>query len=433
MKRKSALISGLFIIIYMSESLSQTTPRVTFEQFIANNIPAKTEIDVFLNELSWAKFDPVTGYRLGNFIPHDGVDNSSTISTSQENGTRTSFHYSDKPCRINTYGNSFTLCHQVSDGETWQEYLAGHIGEPVRNFGMGGYGVYQAYRRMLREEKTQDSAKYVILYVWGNDHVRSLLRCRYMTHKEWTQRHDESEGTGKMFHGNFWANLEMDLNTGRFIENNSRVTSPGDLYKMTDAKWMVENLKTDLALQMFLFAQGKIANIDVSKLKKLSGILDFPIDLENPETLRGNVQDLLNKYGFAATRYILDGSDEFARKNGKKLLIVLFDPYNVTTPLLNNEVRYDQEIVDYLRDKGFYYFDMNLVHVEDYKSFKPGVQAYFSRYFVNNGHYSPAGNHLFAYSIKQKIVDWLDPKPVTYQNDNQKLIDFKGYLENNEF
>ena len=66
--------------------------------------------------------------------------------------------YKDKPCRINTYGNSFTLCHQVSDGETWQEYLAGHLGEPIRNFGMGGFGVYQAYRRMVREEQTENQA-----------------------------------------------------------------------------------------------------------------------------------------------------------------------------------------------------------------------------------------------------------------------------------
>jgi hypothetical protein len=48
------------------------------------------------------------------------------------------------------------------------------------------------------------------------------------------------------------------------------------------------------------------------------------------------------------------------------------------------------------------------------------------RYYI--GHYSPAGNHFFAYSIKDKIVDWLDPKPITYRADDQRLVDFKGYL-----
>ena len=34
-------------------------------------------------------------------------------------------------------GDSFTHCDQVSDGETWQEFLASHIREPVKNFGVG--------------------------------------------------------------------------------------------------------------------------------------------------------------------------------------------------------------------------------------------------------------------------------------------------------
>ena len=136
-------------------------------------------VDTFLRGPSWAQFDPELGYILGNYLPSDGIDGSATISTVQSNGARTSFMYTGRKCRINTYGDSFTQCHQVSDGETWQEYLAGHLGEPIRNFGMGGYGVYQAYRRMLREERTDHGAEYLIFYIWGDDHIRSLLRCRH--------------------------------------------------------------------------------------------------------------------------------------------------------------------------------------------------------------------------------------------------------------
>ncbi len=152
----------------------------TFEEYLRRSVVDKKTLEVFLDptRLSWAKFDPVTGYRLGNYMPRDGIDRSSTISTVGSNGMRTAHVYVDRPCRINTYGDSFTLCHQVSDCETWQEYLAGHLGEPIRNFGMGGYGVYQAYRRMLREEQTGHGAKYLVFYIWGDDHVRSLLRCR---------------------------------------------------------------------------------------------------------------------------------------------------------------------------------------------------------------------------------------------------------------
>jgi hypothetical protein len=52
--------------------------------------------------------------------------------------------------------------------------------------------------------------------------------------------------------------------------------------------------------------------------------------------------------------------------------------------------------------------------------------AYMKVYFI--GHYNPRGNHFFAYSLKEKVVAWLEPKPITYQNPNPDSIDFKGYL-----
>ena len=127
---------------------------VSFKRYVMESVFKKQEIDLFLDpdELSWAKFDTELGYTLNNYLPRDGIDNSYTISTSTNKGTRTPHNYIDKPCRINTYGNSFTQCHQVNDGETWQEYLAAHLGEPIRNYGVGGYGAYQAYRRMIRYE-----------------------------------------------------------------------------------------------------------------------------------------------------------------------------------------------------------------------------------------------------------------------------------------
>ena len=122
---------------------AQPREAISLEQYLRGSAVSKRVIDTFLdsNQLSWAQFDPELGYILGNYLPRDGMDGSSTISTVQKSGARTSHVYNHRNCRINTYGNSFTQCHQVSDGETWQEYLAAHLGEPIRNFGMGGYGV----------------------------------------------------------------------------------------------------------------------------------------------------------------------------------------------------------------------------------------------------------------------------------------------------
>jgi len=398
----------------------------SFEEYIRETVPARREIDVFLNEMSWAQFDRDTGYILGNYMPHDGMDGSSTISTVQSNGARTSFMYKDRPCRINTYGDSFTQCHQVSDGETWQEYLAGHLGEPVRNFGMGGLGVYQAYRRMIREEKTDLGAKYVILYIWGDDHIRSLLRCRYMLIKGWNQKTNRTEGTGRMFHGNFWSNVEIDLQTGKLEEKENLLPTPKSLYKMTDPDWMHEALRDDLALQMYLYKNNQIGEIPTRRLKTLSRHLKCPVDFDS-DSLRPSVARLLEKYSFEATKYILGKAKEFVRTNDKKLMVIIFDPYGVTRPLLQGQNRYDREIVDFLNENDINYIDMNLVHVEDFKSFDLSINDYFRRYFI--GHYNPAGNHFFAYSIKDRIVEWLYPKPITYQDPSRRMTDFKGYLQ----
>lgn len=425
-KLNGILRTAFFLIAATSLAFGQTTQqKKSFAEYIREGVPTKKDIDVFLNDISWAQFDPDVGYILSNYMPHDGMDGSSTISTTQPNGARTSFMYINKPCRINTYGNSFTQCHQVSDGETWQEYLAAHLGEPIRNFGMGGFGVYQAYRRMLREEKTNHGAKYIILYIWGDDHIRSLLKSRYILTRQWNQQTNRIEGPGKMFHGNFWSHMEIDLETGNLLEMDSLLPTPQLLYKMTDPDWMYETLKDDLALQMYLYKNGQINDVPIQPLKTLSKHLECPADL-SPENLRSSVAQLLDKYSFEATKYILNKAREFTSANNKKLMVIIFNP-SVTRELLNKaETRYDREIVDFLNENNFNYIDMDLLHVEDFKSFNLTVDDYFDRYFI--GHYSPVGNHFFAYSIKDRIIEWLDPKPITYQDPERKMINFKGYL-----
>jgi hypothetical protein len=136
---------------------------------------------------------------------------------------------------------------------------------------------------------------------------------------------------------------------------------------------------------------------------------------------------LLDRYAYAATRYILTKSKAFAEANGKKLMILLFDPNRTMRQMLQGEPRVDQEIVDFLEANEFNTFDMNRVHVEDFKSFNLDVSAYYKRYFI--GHYNPTGNHFFAYSLAPKVVEWLDPKPITYRKVSTDSIDFKDYLE----
>ena len=116
----------------------------------------------------------------------------------------------DDQSRIASYGDSFTQCHQVSDGETWQETLAAHIGEPVQNFGVGGYGVYQAYLRLRRTElDVSGGASYVLFNVYDDDHARNLDAYRLLRLGRAWRDYDRSLTTS-MFHANPWAHLRFD-------------------------------------------------------------------------------------------------------------------------------------------------------------------------------------------------------------------------------
>jgi hypothetical protein len=395
---------------------------ISYEQYLREAAVSRKTIDIFLdeNEPTWAKYDGEVGYTLGRFMPRDGLDGSLTISTSHDNGQRSSRLYADQPCRINTYGNSFTQCHQVSDGETWQEYLAAHLGEPIRNFGMGGFGVYQAYRRMRRVESGPLGAEYVNLYIWGDDHCRSVMRCRHAaTHRWWN---DEN---GRMFHGNFWSNVEMDLASGRFTERDSLLSTPESLYKMCDADFMVEALSDDLMVMLYAMEGSDVAG-DVAALNALAECLKVAgLDDTDADARRASVIALRHAYGFAASRYIVGEVAGFLRQHDKQLMISLLCPA-ATDQALRGHERYDQEFADHLREAGYLVFDMNEVHREDFSAFKLSVEEYRKRYWI--GHYSPAGNHFFAFSIKEMIIDWLDPKPVTYRPDDERMQNFEGYL-----
>jgi hypothetical protein len=168
------------------------------------------------------------------------------------------------------------------------------------------------------------------------------------------------------------------------------------------------------------------ASLDLKRLNELAGILGVPgLKTDTPRKISESAYRLRNTYGFAATRHILELTSQFCRQHRKELLVVLLCP-TALRELLDGKPRYDPAIPDYLTEQGYKYFDMNLVHLRDCQSFNLSIDDYLKRYFVR--HYSPVGNHFFAYPVKDTIVQWLNPKPITYRGEESRIIDFKGYL-----
>ena len=90
---------------------------------------------------------------------------------------------------------------------------------------------------------------------------------------------------------------------------------------------MVDSLKDDLALQLMAFKLGLIREVDHEPISELAACLEYPLDWSRESDLPTQAGELLDRYSLRATQFVLEKTREFARENGKKLLVVLFDPY----------------------------------------------------------------------------------------------------------
>ncbi len=96
----------------------------------------------FSNKLGWDR-------KPGSKGIENNLGNVSHFSIS-EKGYRNSENVFNNS-KICTFGDSYTFCRFVSDDETWQHYLENMCKTHVRNYGVGNYGLDQAF---LKFEKT---------------------------------------------------------------------------------------------------------------------------------------------------------------------------------------------------------------------------------------------------------------------------------------
>jgi hypothetical protein len=75
--------------------------------------------------------------------------------------------------------------------------------------------------------------------------------------------------------------------------------------------------------------------------------------------------------------------------------------------------RFDQSFADWLNDNAYPVIDMRDFFVADFKQSKLDPSAYLDQYYI--GHHNPAGNFFTAWALKNRLVEWLDPRPLPYR------------------
>ncbi|MGQ0633294.1 MAG: hypothetical protein ACT4QC_01680 [Planctomycetaceae bacterium] len=420
----SALAPGAFA---GAEPVSDVV-RKALEPYV---VPRST-VDAFLDPQArmWARFHPVYGYLLRSSFVRDGVDGSHTLARYETTGQRWQVNFRDQPCRLNSYGDSFTQGHQVSDGETWQEVLAAHFLEPIRNFGIGGFGVYQAYRRLRDVEASELGAANLIFNIFGDDHYRSLYAYRYATLPvNWLTRWQTT-----MFNGSPWAHARLDPHTGALVERDSLCPDEATFRRLAELDFLVETFGRDeILLAQIAQRQGLV--VDQSALERLAAPLRESIDVSSESATRATATRLLDRYATRVGVHVMERLAEFCRDKGKKLIVLLSYPgHSVLNACAgrkpgdapDNVDWHPPEIREVLAARKIPVVDSVEKHVAEFKTFRLSPKEYVDRYYI--GHYNPVGNNFFAYAVKNEILAWLDPKPPAYQAADSPPIRFQGYL-----
>lgn len=379
---------------------------VTARDYHKSILYTRDEVKQWLAEKAFpfAKYSSEFGWLLRPARFQDGVNGSVSVYTYGALDERTTIHYKDQPCRINTYGNSYTQCHQVSDGETWQEVLAAHLQEPVRNFGVGGWSVYQAYLRMLKEEQ-RAPAEFIIFNIYDDDHFRSLDSWRNIR----VSKHERLiEPT--------LPHVAVNVKEGRFEERPNVCPTPESVYNLCDLDWVVEKFQEDFALKIMLAhlnaktRNPELSYADILKLATSHGIVTR---IDTAESLSQAADALHRQSAYFASQRIVEKIDAFARAQNKKILFILSYPPKSVTRFVKEGVRADQPFVDFMKQRGLPVVDLMQEHRDDFALFKGDIKDYLARYWV--GHYNPRGNFFCAHAMLRKLVEMLSPKPLPYR------------------
>ena len=380
-------------------------------EYLSSIKPTKEEVENFLTRDTVEGYHPNRGWTYDRELgwvhtdtlhEADGVLGTRTFYQYENDGARKLINFPERQSRLHTYGNSFTHCDQVSDGETWQEYIAAHLQEPIRNYGVGGHGVYQAYRRMLKiHSEAKHDASHVILNIWDDDHFRSLDSWRRL-------RFGRSTTCGFTL-----PHVRVNVQKQEVTEHDNYLQSPDDVFKLCDDDYIFNQFKDDPILKMSLATKGQ-TEIDPDSLDPVAVSFGIAPHLVSNDQAGAAIRDAHTQAALMASKYIVTKAAKFCEQTGKKFMLVLsFGRGNVIEHLTGSK-RFDQLFVDWAMQQNFPMIDMLPIWKDAFANRKQSAEDFLAPYY--NGHHSPAGNNFFAWAMMDKIVSWLDPTPLPYKH-----------------
>lgn len=353
--------------------------------------------DMIQNKNNYTKFSPTLGWKIK-------ANGRSPLYRSNADGIRADREYEriipSNIVRIASFGDSFTHGDEVENKYTWQSQMsATEENLEVINFGVGGYGLDQAFLRYKED---------------GLSYNPNIVFIGYMT--------ENIARSVSVYRPFYVPETNGPLAKPRFIINeNALELIDNPIQKKEEYFDLLRNPEKVLPRlgEKDFFYQTKYhkSMIDVLPSVRLFKILHHEFFQE--KFLKDEVYNE-NSEAFKVTIKIFDKFVKSTLQNNSLPVILVF-PYDHDLYTYGTEgTKGYQPLLNYFEDKEYIYVDL----LDAFN--KLGYGLSMNDFFPNKAHYSPLGNKLVASYIMSYLKgnNLLDQKSI-----KRKMQEYKFKLE----
>ena len=274
--------------------------------------------------------------------------------------------------RISTFGDSFTHCSDVKNNETWQAVMESYDSNmEVLNFGVGGYGLDQAYLRYLEDGRQYQSNIILIGYMSEN-----IMR---------------NVNTYRPF---YIPDTGFPLTKPRFMVKNGVLSLiPNPINSLHDYKMLLVHSRDTLSrigANDYYFKRRYSSNaFDWSPTVKLVTLLIQGFDRKSAdENIYINGQYNENSEAFKVTKKIFDEFYNTSITNKSMPIILVFPNRDDITQYRMGNLKSYSPLLRYFDSVGYKYIDL-MGAFDD-----AAIEDLFAEHY--SPHYSPVANKLAA-------------------------------------
>ncbi len=339
-------------------------------------------------------FNQILGWDLKKNYKNFDIDGKKKIFFKiSKNGYRNS-RFNNKKNAIATFGDSYVFSRQVSDKHTWQEYLSNDLNIFVSNYGVGNYGLDQAFLKYLNTKISKKTKMVIFGFV---PETICRIQSIWKNYLEFGNIHafkpyvKISKGD-VIFNKNYLKNksklsdipsiIEQIKKSDRFYETKYLSRIFKFPYSFCFLKNFILNLKIFISTFVFIFKK-KIKSQELNE-KIFPHIMSSNIDDSHKLYLEKYSQKLLIGSMFKIQKKML--------RDKKKVLFVIF-------PQLDDLKKKSRRNYQNLYKK--YDESLNILDLTDIF-----LKKDFEKYYLNDkygGHLNSMGNKFVAQEIKRII------------------------------